>query len=145
MPSMPATLAGRPTGITILAVLAAIGGVLSILGGLTLTFIGGVVGALGAGVGSGSGAVLGGLVFFYGIFVLALGVVSIVVAYGLWNLRPWAYQVALILAIAEVALAVLGWLLFGQGIVGAIITAAIYGAVIYYLRTPDIRSRFGQA
>ena len=57
-----------PTGITILAVLAAIGGVFGILGGLALLASGGFIG-----VATGSGA-LGGLAALIGAVTLVSGV-----------------------------------------------------------------------
>jgi hypothetical protein len=139
-PSGPSAGA-RPTGITILAILAAIGGVLSCLGGLVLLLAGGLVGAAGASAGA-TGA-LGGLIAIYGLVVLVLGAVSIAVAYGFWTLKPWGYQYGVYLAIANVVLVIVGFLLFGQGIVSTIISIAIWGGVIYYLRTPQVKQAFG--
>jgi hypothetical protein len=64
----------RPTGITILAVLAAIGGVLALLAGLFATVLGGAVGAA-----TGSAAV-GGLVSVLGLIAIVYGGLSVAFA-----------------------------------------------------------------
>ena len=132
----------RPQGITILAILAGIGGVLGILGSLAIVAAGGLVTAVGAAAGA-YGA-LGGLIFVYGLLLLAISAAECAMAYGFWMLKPWAYQFGLYVQYANVGLAVLGFLLWGQSIVGAIITIAISGAIVYYLRMPDVKAAFSQ-
>lgn len=132
----------RPQGITILAVLAGIGGVLGILGSLAIIAAGGLVTAVGAA--AGAYGVLGGLIFVYGLLLLAISAAECAMAYGFWMLKPWAYQFGLYVQYANIGLAVLGFLLWGQSIVGAVITVAISGAIIYYLRMPDVKAAFSQ-
>jgi hypothetical protein len=69
--------AARPTGITILAILAGIGGVLGLLGGFAL-FLGGTVlfGAAGA---------------LFGLAALALAALSLAFSWGAWTLQAWAW------------------------------------------------------
>lgn len=133
----------RPQGITILAILAGIGGVLGILGSLGILAVGGLVGAVGAASGVGTG-LLGGLLFVYGLLLLAISVAECAMAYGFWMLKPWAYQFGLYVQYANIGLAVLGFLLWGQSIVGVVISVAISGAIIYYLRMPAVKAAFGQ-
>ncbi len=132
----------RPQGITILAILAGIGGVLGILGSLAIIAAGGLVTAVGAA--AGAYGVLGGLIFVYGLLLLAISAAECAMAYGFWMLKPWAYQFGLYVQYANIGLAVLGFLLWGQSIVGAVITVAISGAIIYYLRMPDVKAAFSQ-
>lgn len=133
----------RPQGITILAILAAIGGVLGVLGSLAILAVGGLVGAVGAAAGVTAG-LFGGLLFIYGLLLLAISVGDIAIAYGFWMLKPWGYQLGIYVSAASIALSILGVLLWGQGIVGAIISVAISGAIIYYLMTPPVKAAFGQ-
>ncbi len=127
----------RPQGITILAILAGIGGAFGVLGSLGVLAVGGLVGAVGAAAGVGTG-LLGGLLFIYGLLLLALSIGELAVAYGFWMLKPWGYQIGIYVAGASIGLAVLGVLLWGQGIFGAIISAAIGGAIRSFARMPPI-------
>jgi hypothetical protein len=129
--------AARPTGITILAVLSAIGGIFAILGGLGAVVGGGFVGAV-----TGSGA-LGGMVTLIGLALLVLGVVELILAYGLWGLQPWAWQLGAILQVASVVIAILE-VLAGYPVSSVVISVVIAGIILYYLNTPAVRQAFGR-
>jgi hypothetical protein len=107
----------RPTGITILAVLAMLSvgfGFIALFGGL-----GGAPGALPIGV--------------------ILTIVGVPTVYGLWNLRPWAWPLALVLW----GLSTLDALLLLSN--GTLNTNLIVGPlVILYLMRADIRTAFGR-
>ncbi len=102
MSSSPA----RPTGITILAVLAGIGGVLNLLAGFGLLFGGAFL--LGAGTGYGGAAAL------FGIAFLALGGLLIALAYGFWMTLPWAWPLGVILELVNIGLAIAGAVVSGN-------------------------------
>lgn len=123
----------RPTGVTILAILAFIGGVLSILAGLALVGIGGVFAAAG-----------GGLAILFGIYALVWGALALWIGWGFWQLRPSAWRWGVILMVVGVVIAILQILLGYSDLVGGIISIAIDLAVIYYLTTPAVRAAFGQ-
>ena len=72
-PSQQPSTSERPLGVTILAVLAAIRGVLGLLGSLVLIGIG--------------GSVLGGGFAIFGLIALILSVLYLVFAYGAWTLK----------------------------------------------------------
>jgi hypothetical protein len=123
----------RPTGVTILAILAFIGGVLSILAGLALVGLGGVFAAAG-----------GGLAILFGIYALVWGALALWIGWGFWQLRPSAWRWGVILMVVGVVIAVLQIILGYSDFVGGIISIAIDLAVIYYLTTPAVRAAFGQ-
>ena len=134
----------RPSGITILAILAAIGGVLGLLGGICLitggALLGGVLGASGAsaaGVGLGFFGVLGGLL------ILATGVLDLAFAYGAWMLMPWAWMLGIVAEGVALLSALLG-LLNGGSFFSFLLSAAIAGAILYYLFTPEVKRAFGR-
>jgi hypothetical protein len=110
----------RPLGVTIIAVLMIIAGIVSL--------------------------VFGSIFFLFGGFVLvAVGIASIVMAYGLWEGKRWAWIITLILSvigvisgIASIAIGNVG------GIVSAIIRVIIYGVIIYYLYRPNVKAFFGK-
>ena len=125
----------RPTGITILAILAAIGGVFSILGGLTLIGLGGALATGG----------LGGMAALVGFLVLILGVLYLVLAYGFWTLKPWAWLLGVGLQGASIVLTIIQLIGGTTNIVSAVISIAISAAILYYLYQPHVKAAFGRA
>jgi hypothetical protein len=118
----------RPTGITILAILAAISGVLSLLGGLALFGLGG----LGLGAGS---AALAGLATISGVVLLALGIAYLALAYGFWTLKPWAWMVLNAVMSGDIV----------AGLTGGIISIVISAIILYYLFQPSVKAAFGRS
>ena len=136
--SVPTPAATRPLGITILAVLSAIGGVLGLLGGIALIGLGGVAAAqTGATAYFGLGAV-------WGILILASAIASLVFAYGAWTLKPWAWPLGVALQIIGLALAALT-VISGGDISSQIISVVISVIILYYLFQPNIKALFGRA
>jgi hypothetical protein len=131
----PTATAGRPTGITILAVLAAIAGVFALLGGLTLLASGGFIGAA-----TGSGA-LGGLAALVGAVLIVSGAASLFFAWGAWGLQPWAWTLGVIIQAVNI---VLGLFQLINGNAGALLSIVIAGAITYYLFRPEIKGAFGR-
>lgn len=126
----------RPTGITIIAVLSAIGGVFGLLASLVLL-------GLGAAVSTASG--LGGLAFVAGIIVLAYAVLSLVLAYGFWTLKPWAWPLGIGVQGLGVVQAVLQFMNDGTNVVSLVISLAIAGVILWYLFQPHVKAAFGRA
>lgn len=128
--SMPITRV-RPTGVTILAILQMLGGVLVFLLGIAAVSVAGMTSTLstyGYGYLSGVIGVVGGV-------IMVIGLIGIVFGYGLWKGMNWAWWATLIFSI----LGVLGSLVaLPGGIVGLLIEAAI----IYYLTRPGVRQYF---
>ena len=135
---VPSSGAARPTGITILAVLSAIGGVLSIIAGIALAGLGGI------GAASTGQAAVFGLGAIFGLLLLASGIASLAFAYGAWTLQPWAWMLGVVLQLISLVLAVLT-ILGGGDISGQIIGIAIAGIILYYLMQPSIKAAFGRA
>ena len=126
----------RPTGITILAVVAVIGGILSILVGQDLT---------GIGTASAGDTGLGGLASITGFLLLINGVLFFVLAYGLWGLRPWAWMLGVGLMVAGFVLNILQYLIDNDLLVSMLVTALIPAAILYYLFRPHVKAAFGRA
>jgi hypothetical protein len=127
---MSAPSVTRPTGITILAVLAAIGGVIGLFGGFVVTFGGTVL--------------FGGAGTLLGVALLAFSALSIAFAWGAWTMQPWAWPLGIVIAAGEIILAIV-WIIGGASILSEIVNIVVYGAVIYYLNQPSIKSLFGRA
>ena len=107
----------RPLGVTIIAILTAIGGIIFLLSGIVSLIIG------------------------IGFLLLALGIAYLVMAYGLWNGRGWAWTITLILTVIGIIVGI-GSLVTGNG--GAVIGIIIQAIVIYYLYRPNVKVYFGK-
>ena len=80
----------RPLGITIIAILLFISAVIEIISGIFIF------------IGSTLASPIDGLLL--GWIPLAIGVITFIVAWGLWTLKPWAYWVTLIVEIISIVL-----------------------------------------
>ena len=134
---MATTPRARPTGVTILAVLAAIGGVLGLLAGVTLLGLGGLAGATGSGLLAGYGSI-------FGIIAILQGALALAFAYGAWTLKPWAWTLGIVAFGLSLALSVLN-IVGGSDITSQIISIVIGAAILYYLFTPAVKQAFGRA
>lgn len=123
----------RPLGVTIIAILSFINGLLGLcLPGLVI--IGGGIGALFSG-GLGLIVVCGGL-------LLAAGPLAwLLVSYGAWNLRPWAWWAGMV-ATAITVVGVVINIINGVGILQAVASAPLSIVIFIYLLLPDIRRAF---
>ena len=107
----------RPLGVTIIAILIIIGGILFLFSGIVLLIIG------------------------IGFILLALGIAYLVMAYGLWKGKGWAWTITLILSVIGIIIAIVS---IAAGNVAAIINVIIHGIVIYYLYRPNVKAFFGK-
>ena len=117
----------RPVGVTIIAVLAAVNGALSLLAAATLMSVFGAVGGLGT-------------MFF--LLALVVGVVSLVFAYGAWTLQPWAWTLGVVLQVLGIVYA-LGQFFDGQA--SAVVSAALAAIILWYLFQPEVKAAFGRS
>jgi uncharacterized membrane protein YagU involved in acid resistance len=157
----------RPTGVTIIAILTIIGGAFSLIFGIGLITLGAVLPTLPPSVFNQSQlqgnltidgqappippgtpppmalqSFLGGLGIAFGAVLVAIGIVSFVVAYGLLKGKGWAWTVTIILSIISIvwnAITIVTAANFG-GIISIIISAII----IYYLYRPHVKAYFGK-
>jgi uncharacterized membrane protein (DUF2068 family) len=138
---------GRPTGVTVIAVLYFIGAGICVLAGIGLMVGGGFVATMmnqQQGVPAGLLAAVGAGV---GVLCLVFAAVAALIGWGLLTLKNWARIVAIVFA----ALGALGGL-FGMfailthfaaiGIFFALCRLAINGLIIWYLLQPHVRTAF---
>src|SRR5436309_9772328 len=86
----------RPIGVTILAVLTILGGVLLLLLGILVIAFSSLLVGVGLPLGLGlTGSILGAI-------VLILGIIWIAVGSGLLNLRPWAWWLAIVVMVVSI-------------------------------------------
>ena len=107
----------RPLGVTVIAILTVIGGIIFLASGLVLLIIG------------------------IGIILLALGIAYLVMAYGLWKGRGWAWTITLIVSAIGIIVGIAS-IIFDN--LGGIITIIINAVVIYYLYRPNVKAFFGK-
>ncbi len=153
----------RPTGVTIVAILRIIGGIILLAGGIGLVTIAPFVSQLS--VGNISGGVsnngvqvtpngtninlpnntpfilFGGLIIAIGSILIILGIASFVVAWGLLKGKGWAWTVTIIITIISL---VFNGVSIASGNIGAIVGMIIDGVIIYYLYRPNVKSYFGR-
>lgn len=121
----------RPTGVTIIAALMIIGGVLGIIGSIAII---GLLGTMGFGVGA-----------LIGIVALASSVLSLVAGIGLWQLKPWGWTLAFAIAVINIVVNIISVLTDNNTIAGVAVNTIINAIVIYYLNTPAVKAAFGRA
>jgi hypothetical protein len=155
---LQSTPKSRPTGVTIIAILNIIGGVIMLIAiGAILPTLpqttfnqSGLQGNLTAGQvpvpppsvpPMVSQSLLGGIGIASGIVLLAIAIVSFVVAYGLLKGLGWAWTVTVILSIASI---VFNAISIATGNIAAIISILISGIIIYYLYRPHVKAYFGK-
>jgi hypothetical protein len=119
----------RPLGVTIIAILTAIGGIVFLVSG--------IAGVIAAPFVSDFGGVSAGI----GIILLVIGIAFLVVTYGLWKGMRWAWTITWILSVIGIIMAIAS---IAVGNVGAIVSIIIHGVVIYYLYRPNVKAFFGK-
>src|ERR671917_2375712 len=152
----------RPTGVTILGILFVIAGAFTLLGGITtlvaipfvtnvnpnvidneLQFNGQPLLTPGeqTALAQGSGSILTVL----GAVLIPLGIASLVVAYGLFKGKSWAWFVAVALSIIGLVVNVISLVTSNMGaITGALVGIAINAIVLYYLSRRNVRQYFAK-
>jgi uncharacterized membrane protein (DUF2068 family) len=143
---------GRPTGVTILAILNFIGAAFCLLGGIGMILGGGFVATMLSQQGQGSAGaagILAGLGAAAGVFIIIVGGVSALVGFGLWKLKEWARIVSIVLCGISAAFQLLG--LLGSlahfnafAVIWSIFWIAVDAFIIWYLLKPEVKAAFRQ-
>ncbi len=131
----------RPLGVTILAILEAIGGIIYLAGILLISFIMEMVTRFMPVAGAGVGIVrgfLGIIAIIAAIVLLILGFISFLLAYGLWTGKGWAWTLTFVFSIIGILLGLIS-------LPSGIITILINALILYYLTRPHVKAFFGKA
>lgn len=130
----------RPDGVTILAVLDGLGAAILLGFGMIMVMAGPFVGSLAPFAGAFAGLILSAV----GLLFVFLGVITFVVAWGLWNGKKWAWWFTVVFS-------VLG-MIFGLTVIsdpvglGGVIGAgnmAFNFAILYYFMRRRVKYYFG--
>jgi len=152
---LQATPKSRPTGVTIIAILSIIGGITMLFGGITLVAAGTILPSLPPSAFQNGNltepnvnlsgippSFIGGTAIAIGSAVIAIGIVSFIVAYGLLKGMRWAWTVTVVLSIVSIALNAIS---IATGNIGGIVSIIISGIIVYYLYRPHVKAYFGKA
>jgi hypothetical protein len=130
----------RPLGVTILAVLNIVGGVIGVL---TSVFLLGLFGLGGSAVDPDTGAA----VAVGSIITLVIALAQIVIGIGLWQLWKPAWFAAAVIALVNFVNGF--WQMVGgfQGsdggdLAGGVVAVIISFAILYYLYRPEVKAVF---
>lgn len=125
----------RPGGVTALAILVGIAGVIV----LVIGFIA-VIGAGATWLGASDASAIPAATI--GAFYLALGLITLFVAWSLLSLRRWAWVLAVIVVVVQLAGHVASVVARDIGVPQAIVASVIPVIVLVYLTRPRVRSAF---
>ncbi len=135
----------RPTGVTVIAILVMIDGILLLLAGIEAV----AVGSLFISQITGLGFVI------IGAIILAVGIGYLVVSYGLLKGKKWAWTITVVLLFIGMTIDVAS-IIFGSFAInmdistflsansGSIASIIISVIILYYLYRPHIKSYFGK-
>jgi hypothetical protein len=135
----------RPTGVTVIAVLVIIGGIILLLAGIGAVAVGSLFLSQITGLGF----------IIIGVIILAVGIGYLVVSYGLLKGKRWAWTITVVLLFIGIAIDVAS-IIFGSFAInmdmstfltsnsGSIASIIISVIILYYLYRPHIKSYFGK-
>jgi len=137
----------RPTGVTIIAILNIISGIIMLVGGFGLAAISSILPTMttidpNAGGQMAVAGLLGVGGVAIGAVLIILGIISFIVAWGLLKGKSWAWSVTIILSIISI---VIGIVSLVAGSFGSIVNIIIAGIIIYYLYRPHVKAFFGKS
>ena len=130
----------RPTGITIIAILMIIGGIILLFTGITPLFLGPLISIESSS--DSSTSELGLLITIGGLVLVGLGIASFIVSWGLLKGKGWARTITLIISIIAIIFAIVS-LASNEDLIH-IIPVIIYGIIIYYMFTDKVKLFFGK-
>ena len=129
----------RPTGITIIAILMIIGGLILLFNGITPLFLGPLI---SIDISDYQISQLGILITIGGLVLVGLGIASFIVSWGLLKGKGWARTITLIISIIAIIFAIIS-LISSEDLIH-IIEIIIYGIIIYYMFTKKVKLFFGK-
>lgn len=124
----------RPLGVTIIAILIVIAGILTLLVGIGSIAIGPLTTL--------------GLVFVAaGVVSLIIGIAYLVMGYGLWKGKGWAWTISMIVLIIGIIIKLISLpraVASGSNFSEDIVSIAISAFILYYLYRPHVKAYFGK-
>jgi hypothetical protein len=121
-------MSGKPTGVIVLFLLQLISALIWLVGGALILIPSLLAGDIIA-------ALIGGI---FGLILLIVGLILLIIAFGIYGLKSWAWMWAFIFNLLALIVGVLNGFSDLTNVVGIIISAI----VVLYLLMPDIRAKF---
>lgn len=116
-----------------MAILQILGGILILFFGLALAVVSAFFSAVNLAIPVGLGIIAAGA-------VVILGILGLLVGWGLWTGKGWARILAIILSGLGVLISLAGLVL---GSIPSVVGLAIDGLVLWYLFRPNVKAFFG--
>lgn len=156
----------RPLGVTVIAILTVIGGIMSVFAGILLVLLGALLSNTSTNTSSGYpivGSIFGVLSAGLGAVLLVIGIGYIIMSYGLLKGKGWAWTITIILSLIGIAINIISAITGSvynfsavnsmnsgpnsiiSGIAGSAIGIAINIVIIYYLYRNHVKVFFGKA
>jgi len=142
----------RPIGVTIIAILTIIGGIALLIGGLGFISFAGILSVVSSEESSTEAAniaALGILPMILGVFMVIIGIIYLIVSYGLLKGKGWAWTITIIVTIIGIVIQIISAVSTGlltsslaSGLATHIIGIIISGIIIFYLYRPHVRAYF---
>jgi hypothetical protein len=129
----------RPTGITIIAILMIIGGLILIFTGITPLFLGPLI---SIDISDYQISQLGLLITIGGLVFVGLGIARFIVSWGLLKGKGWARTITLIISFIAIIFAIIS-LISSEDLIH-IMEIIVYGIIIYYMFTKQVKLFFGK-
>jgi hypothetical protein len=159
----------RPIGVTIIAILTIIGGIMTLIGGIGFVVLGPLLSQYSMSDTSSSFEdnlssnlssaeitnannvlfVFSGYLPMIGSVLIALAIVNFIVAWGLLKGKGWAWTISVIVTIISLVIGIIFVVLNGaagdiSSIIGQIVGMVINGVILWYLYRPNVKSYFGK-
>jgi hypothetical protein len=129
------TMSQRPLGVTVLAVLAVLEGLLAFVAAMALMFAG-VLGSAGGASNGGTAVVVGAAMF-------ALSMVSLGLGLGFWLQKAWAWGAAFMVFAVVVVLNLATVMFLGASLFSIVVPVAVAAGVMWYLTQPATKAALG--
>lgn len=142
----------RPIGVTILAVLAIIGGIALLIGGFFFIIFAGLLSGSSIDINSNSSIDIASLSFLpmiLGIIMIIIGIIYFAVSYGLFKGKTWAWIITIIVTIISLIVQIVSAIIIGllsgsieAALVSHVIGIIINGVILFYLSRPHVKAYF---
>ncbi len=155
---MTATAASRPTGVIVIAILNIIGGIIMLIIGPPLAFVGTIIPFVFQSIPEQqqqqsitsndidlsqiSPSLVGAGILALGWILMAIGIFSFIVAYGLLKGRSSARKLTVIVSTISIAVNAIS---IATGNTIGIVNIIISGIILYYLYRPHVRDYFSKS
>lgn len=127
----------RPGGITLITVLAILSGLAGLFDGILLLINSGAIAAE-------QGANAGTLATIGGVLALLIGIFSLFYGIGLWQLKPWAWTLALVGSIITIVFLVISAVVVGGTALDQLLRILFNLVIVYYLFRASVRNAFAR-